>query len=237
MRNLRRTWPAVAMVCCVGVGVVGAKQTQQPPQAGQAQVEKTPLEANPVGLFDGHTDVGNVDPTYAGSAEYDKSKGTYTVAGSGENIWFGTDAFQFVWKQASGDVTLTADIRFLGAGRNPHRKAVLMVRQNLEADSPYADVALHGVGLTSLQFRDAKGGDTHEVQAEVSAPKRVRIMKRGDSFTMWVAGTDGKFALEGTTGKIELKAPFYVGIGVCSHEKDVVEKAVFSKVELGLGSS
>ena len=35
-----------------------------------------------------------------------------------------------------------------------------MIRQGLDADSAYVDVALHGDGLTSLQFRDAKG-DRH----------------------------------------------------------------------------
>lgn len=199
---------------------------------GQGRIEKTPLEADAAGIFEGHRDVGDVGAAYAGNVEYDAQKGTYTVTGGGENIWFDHDAFQFVWKQASGDVSLAADIAFLGAGKNPHRKAVLMVRQNLEADSAYADVAVHGVGLTSLQYRDEKGGMTHEVQANVDGPNRVRMVKRGDYFTMWVAGADGKFALAGATGKIVLEGPFYVGIGVCSHEKDLVEKAVFSKVEL-----
>ena len=198
----------------------------------RTQGDTTPLEANPVGMFEGHRDVGYVDPQYPGSVDYDASKGTYTVAGSGENMWFDKDAFQFAWKEASGDVSLSAAIEFLGAGKNQHRKAVLMVRQNLEADSPYVDVALHGVGLTSLQYRDEKGGTTHEVQANVSGPKRVRILKRGDYFTMWVGGANGKFELAGATGKIVLTEPFYVGIGVCSHEKDVVERAVFSQVEL-----
>ena len=45
-----------------------------------------------------------------------------------------------------------------------------MIRQSLDADSAYVDVALHGDGLTSLQFREAKGAATHEVQANVSAP-------------------------------------------------------------------
>jgi Tol biopolymer transport system component len=158
-------------------------------------------------------------------------------------MWFGEDAFQFAWKEIAGDVTLTADISFIGKGvnesrntdrdaHNAHRKAVLMVRQNMEGDAAYADVAVHGSGLTSLQFREEKGATTHEVQANVSAPKRVRIERRGDYFTMWVAGADGKFALAGATGKIALAGPFYVGIGVCSHDKDVVEKAAFSKVEL-----
>jgi TolB protein len=185
-----------------------------------------------VGIFEGHRNVGNVGAAYEGSVEFDEGKGTYTVTGGGENMWFGSDAFQFAWKQISGDVTLTADIAFVGAGKNPHRKAVLMVRESLDADSAYADVAVHGEGLTSLQYRDEKGAMTHEVQASVSAPKRVRIVKRGSYFTMWVAGEDGKFQLAGATGKIVWKGPFFVGIGVCSHEKEAVEKAVFSNVEL-----
>src|SRR6266404_2810224 len=111
-------------------------------------------------------------------------------------------------------------------------KAVLIVRQSLDADSAYADVALHGSGLTSLQFREEKGVATHEIQASVSAPKLLRIEKRGAYFTMSLADADGKFHLAGGSTRIALKEPFYVGIGVCSHDKDVVEKAVFSNVEL-----
>jgi hypothetical protein len=183
-----------------------------------------------VGIFDGHEDVGTV--LHPGSVEYDAAKGSYTIAGSGENIWFAADGFQFVWKKISGDVTLTADISFIGKGMNEHRKAVLMIRQSLDADSAYADVALHGSGLTSLQYREEQGANTHEIQANVSAPKRVRIEKRGVYFAMSLAGADGEFHLAGGSTRVALKEPFYVGIGVCSHDKDVVEHAVFSNVEL-----
>jgi TolB protein len=191
-------------------------------------------EGGAVGIFEGTGDVGNVQ--HKGSVEFDAAKGTYTIAGSGENMWFASDEFQFAWKKGKGDVTLTADIAFLGAGKNEHRKAVLMIRQNREGDSVYADVAVHGSGLTSIQYRDERGATTREVQANVNAPKRVRIEKHGDYFTMWVAGADGKFALAGATGKIVLTGPYYVGIGVCSHDKDVVERAVFSGVELKEGA-
>ncbi|MGB4783311.1 MAG: hypothetical protein WAQ77_01245, partial [Candidatus Acidiferrum sp.] len=184
----------------------------------------------PIGLFEGRGDVGAVP--HAGSVEYDAAKRSYTISGSGENMWFATDGFQFAWKKVSGDVKLTADISFVGKGVNEHRKAVLMVRQSLDADSAYADVALHGSGLTSLQYREEKGAATHEVQASVSAPKRLRIEKRGAYFTISLADADGKFHLAGGSTRIALKEPFYVGIGVCSHDKDVVEKAVFSNVEL-----
>jgi TolB protein len=183
-----------------------------------------------VGIFEGHKDVGIV--LHPGSVVYDAAKSSYTIAGSGENMWFTTDGFQLVWKKVSGDVTLTADISFIGKGVNEHRKAVLMVRQALDADSAYADVAVHGSGLTSLQYREAQGADTHEIQANVSAPKRVRIEKRGSYFAMSLAGTDGEFHLASGSTRVALKEPFYVGIGVCSHDKDLVEKAVFSNVEL-----
>jgi Tol biopolymer transport system component len=184
----------------------------------------------PVGLFEGHGDVGAV--LHAGSVEYDTAKRNYTIAGSGENMWSAADEFQFVWKKVAGDVTLTADISFIGKGVNEHRKAVLMLRQSLVADSAYADAALHGSGLTSLQYREEKGTATHEIQANVSAPKRLRIEKRGAYFSMSLAGADGDFHPAGGSTRVALKEPFYVGIGVCSHDKNVVERAVFSNVEL-----
>ncbi len=147
-------------------------------RAGQSNV----TAAVHAGIFENHGDVGTV--LHPGSVEYDAAKASYSISGSGENMWLGSDAFHFAWKKMSGDVTLTADISFLGKGVNEHRKAVLMVRQSLDADSAYADVALHGSGLTSLQYREQKGAGTHEIQANVSAPKRLRIEKRGAYFSI-----------------------------------------------------
>ena len=180
-------------------------------------------------LLPEHADVGTV--LHPGAVNYDTAKATYTISGSGENMWFTADAFQFAWKKLSGDITLTADVSFVGAGGNAHRKAVLMIRQSLDADSAYADVALHGNGLTSLQFREEKGATTHEVQANISAPKRLRIEKRGDYFYMFVEeGNELQFAAG--SPRIAVQGPFYVGIGVCSHDRDVVETATFSNVGL-----
>ena len=183
-----------------------------------------------VGVFESHGDVGTV--LHPGSVDYDKSKKSYTIAGSGENIWFSTDDFHFVWKKASGDLAVAADISFLGTGGNPHRKAVVMVRQNLDTDSPYADVALHGNGLTALQYRDAKGAITREVQAHATGPKRIRITKRGDYVYMSVSADGGEPQVAGGWLRVPISGTFYVGIGVCSHDKDVIEKAVFTNVEV-----
>ena len=183
-----------------------------------------------LGIFQDHQDIGTV--LHPGSVEYSPAQQTYTISGSGANMWFGEDDFHYVWTKVSGDVSLTADIAFVGATGNNHRKAVLMIRQSLDANSAAVDVARHGDGLTSLQYRDATGANTHEVESNISAPRTVRIEKRGDYFYAFVSGSDGKLQVAGASTKLALTGPFYIGIGVCAHDKDVVEKAVFSNVKL-----
>jgi TolB protein len=183
-----------------------------------------------LGIFENQADIGTV--RRPGSVSFDPANGTYLIAGGGENMWFGSDAFHFVYKTASGDLTLASDIRWIGTGGNPHRKACLIIRQTLDPDSPYADAALHGDGLTSLQYRDTPGGLTREIQSNISAPVRLRIEKRGDYVSMSVAPADQTLRPAGGTFRIRFKEPFYVGLGVCAHEVDGLEKAVFSKVEI-----
>jgi TolB protein len=187
--------------------------------------------AQSVGIFTEHADVGTV--LHSGSASYDSSKNAYTLVGSGENMWATADAFQFAWKKISGDMEISADISFLNSGGNEHKKAVLMLRQSLDADSVYADVALHGNGLTSLQFRDEKGGTTSEVESKMSAPARLSITRLGKYVYMSLAqqGSDVHFA--GGSVRIPLgDGEIYAGIGVCSHDKNVTEQATFSNVEI-----
>jgi len=186
--------------------------------------------AQSLGILAGHSDVGTV--LHAGSAAYDSSNNAYTLTGSGENMWATVDAFQFAWKKISGDVEVSADVSFLNSGGNEHKKAVLMLRQSLDADSVYADVALHGNGLTSLQYRDEKGDTTHEVESNISAPARLRITRVGKYVYISLAkqGSDVHFAAGSV--RIPLDGGFYAGIGVCSHDKNAVEQATFTNVEI-----
>jgi TolB protein len=187
-----------------------------------------PLAAqNPIGVFEGRGDVGATPKT--GSVEF--TGGEYRVTGGGANMWAAEDAFHFVWKRVTGDVTLTADVRFEGAGAVAHRKAVLVVRQDLTPGSAYADAAVHGDGMTSLQFRPTPGAATQEVRSTVTAPTRIRIERRGNQFTI-AAGKAGEELVSTGPQMVQLSGPVYVGIGVCSHDANVLETAVFSNVRL-----
>jgi TolB protein len=173
-----------------------------------------------VGIFEDQSDVGSLK--MAGTAEF--GGGVYRVSGGGANIWANADAFHFVWKKASGDVSLSADIGFEGTGVAPHRKAGLMIRQSLDADAPYADVMIHGDGLTSLQYRESPGGLTKELRSKASKPRSVTLERRGAQFTMRVG--------EEIVGPValQLQDPVYAGLAVCSHDDTVLETALFRNV-------
>jgi len=183
-----------------------------------------------LGIFDKQADVGG--PHIPGAVVYDPAAGSYTITGGGTNMWFKTDAFHFVWKQASGDLSVAANVVFVGTSTQPHRKAGVMIRQSLDTGSPYADVVVHGNGLVALQYRDEPNGDTHEIQSNVNAPARVRLEKQGDYITMAVSDANGVMHNAGGWVKVKFTAPFYVGLGVCSHDDTVSETAVLSKVEV-----
>ena len=183
--------------------------------------------AESLGLFESQGEVGK--PSKAGSVAFDAAAQAYEVAGGGANMWATNDDFHFVWKRLSGDLWLAADIEGLGAGNgDAHRKACLIIRQSLSPDSAYVDVAAHGSGLTSLQWREQAGGQTHEVQANVSGPTRVGLERQGEVFFMTLAPKGGQLQNSGAYTRIKLADPVYVGLAVCAHDDKALEKARFS---------
>lgn len=180
-------------------------------------------------IMDSHADLG-VTPK-AGTMEFDAAHNAYRLTGGGANIWAKEDAMQFAWRRLTGDLTITADVNFVGTGAVAHRKAVLMVRQDLTPGSAYADVALHGDGLTAIQYRPAAGGETLEARATVTAPLRLRLERRGNTFTAYAAKQGGEFTAIGTQ-TVALSNPVYAGLGICSHDANVLETAVFTNVRI-----
>lgn len=196
-------------------------------------VNATFAASKKLGEFEGQTDIGEV--ASPGTLKYDAKSDVYTVGGSGENMWFDKDEFHYVWKMVSGDLSLAANIEVQSSGdkANAHRKAVIMIRQSLEGDSVYADIALHGDKLTSLQFRDEKGGITREIRTINAGPKRLRLEKKGNYVYMSAGEDEDSMKPTGSSVELAFSDPYYVGIGVCAHDNANFEYATFSNVEFG----
>ena len=182
-----------------------------------------------LGVFTQNSDVGNVE--IPGVASYDAEKQEYSLRGSGKNIWFGEDEFQFLYKKMKGDFILTAQVEFEGAGVDPHRKIGWMIRHSLESNSPHVSALLHGDGLTSLQFRDTSGADMKEKTLLIGAPDVIQLVRKGNTYTMLAAHRGDTFISEEISGDF-LAEDVLVGLFICSHNAAVTEKATFRNVRI-----
>jgi hypothetical protein len=200
----------------------------------------------PIGIFDGQSDIGSA--LVPGSASYDAGTKQYTINSAGYNVWYTRDEFRYLWKKMSGDVSLAAGITYPDPNGYGDRKAVLVIRQDLDDDSKEAVTALHGLGMIHLAQRPEKdvrvtdmeyriggrgrpGGATPDSLVAVMA-QRIGIEKRGDSFALFVSLEGEPMHQFGPPINLHIEGPFYAGIGFCSHLPDKSDTAVLSDVVL-----
>ncbi len=217
MRGTAAGWIAVTLLV-----QLGARMTVAAPPADR------------IGIFEAQTDVGSVTPP--GTASYDAAAGRYLLGAAGANTWYHVDAFHYLWIKTAGDWTLSADVAFPPAAYrhepNPHRKGILMFRQSLDAGSAYAALAVHGSGLTALQYRRERGANTQGIELEIDLPKTIRIEKRGDRFTAFASLNGEPPHPIGASTRLRLKSPYYLGLGALSHDVDTIDEVQFSRVAL-----
>jgi len=183
-----------------------------------------------LGLF---TNRGSVGKTPIGcEARYDAEKGEYRITGGGANMWYAEDAFYFVWKHITGDVKLSADVEWVGTSAEPHRKAVLIVRQNLDPGAVYADAVSHGDGLTALQFRGKPSEQTYHVFTQVEGKVHLELERKGSRYTMLAGKPGGEMKTLGPVEYVSMSGQVLVGLGVCSHVAGKLETAIFSNVKV-----
>jgi hypothetical protein len=202
--------------------------------------------AVPLGIFEGQSDIGSA--VVAGSASYDAATKSYTINSAGYNVWYMRDEFRYLWKKMSGDVSLAADISYPDANGYGDRKAVLVIRQDLEDDSQEAIAALHGAGMIHLAQRPQKGVRVQDLEFRMGGrggrgaanpdtlvnviARRIGLEKRGDSFALFVSLEGEPMHQFGPPITLHLAEPFYVGIGFCSHLPDKSDTAVLANVVL-----
>jgi hypothetical protein len=219
--------------------------TQVSPPSDFHRPDRTVNE--PIGIFEGQSDIGSA--VIPGSSKYDPISKQYTIVSAGYNVWYVRDEFRFLWKKMSGDISLAADINFPDSLGYFDRKALLVIRQSLDDDSKEVLVALHGDGMIHLACRPEKGLRIKDMEYRIGSrggipggkspddlvtnhAKRIGIEKRGDSFALFVSMDGEPMHQFGAPIQLNIKAPFYVGIGFCSHLPDKADTAVLSDVVL-----
>lgn len=182
---------------------------------------------NTIGIFENQFAIGD---TKQGSAVYNAQDQEYTIEGSGNNIWFNHDGFQYVCRQMDGDFILRCNASFIGKGVEAHRKLGWMIRSSLDSTSACASVAVHGDGLTSLQYRKENNDSMMEVKAKLTGADVIQLERRGNTYIMSVAHKGEIFTEDSV--QLDLGDKVYAGLFVCSHNPTITEKAVFYNVRI-----
>ena len=195
----------------------------------QAPPQPIPTLEKPLALFDGHGDIGPV--LKSGAVVEDAASGALVIEGAGANMWFAADEGHFLWKRIKGDFIVSARVEFIGQGVEAHRKIGWMARSAMDTGSVQASAVVHGDGLTSLQFRRISGGDTEETPLPLSGADQVQLERRGSTYIMSAAKFGDPY-VSVRVEDIELGDEILVGLFVCSHNAEIVEKARFTNVRI-----
>ena len=186
-------------------------------------------QQQPVGIFEGHADIGAI--TLTGTAMFNTPSQEYRVGGYGNTACGNKDEFHFMWKLMKGDFILYARGRFEDKEVEQQGKFGWMVRQSLEGSSPQVSAVVKGEGLTSLEYRKNANETASEIVGKLTHADVIQLQRTGSIYTMRIAKFGEPFVTQQITG-LDLGDEVYVGLFVCSPDKDVMKNGLFWDVQI-----
>jgi regulation of enolase protein 1 (concanavalin A-like superfamily) len=173
-------------------------------------------------------DVGAVG--VAGSMS--QSGTTFTVRGSGADIWGNADAFQFVHQKLRYNGEVIARVASL-TNTNGWAKAGVMIRGDLTSGAAYALMALTPTSGASFQFRTTAGTQSQMSGQDwgVGAPQWVRLVRAGNTITAYTSNDRTNWKSQGSA-TLTLPDEVYVGLAVTAHNNATLNTAVFEQLSV-----
>jgi regulation of enolase protein 1 (concanavalin A-like superfamily) len=219
---------SITMAATISVGlVVGSHADGQIARATFDHVSITSGSTTIASLPSGWStrDIGAV--AAAGSAS--ESGGTYTVKGSGDDIWGTADAFRFVYHKLTGDGSIVARVASLQAVE-AWTKAGVMMRETLDAGSKHVSMIVSGAKGLAAQRRLHTNRESVSASAGAgTAPFWVKVQRVGNTFSGFIS-SNGSTWKQITSDSILMTSTIYVGLAVTSHHDGALAKATFDGV-------
>ena len=165
--------------------------------------------------------------------------GTYTMTGSGADIWNNGpagdrhDEFHFAYKTLSGAGSITARVMSV-QNTNGWAKAGVMIRETLDGGSKHAFACVTPSNGVASQGRPMTGADSYNTnQTGMSTPHWVKLERStSGSFTVSHSadGTTWQPVTGDTPQSISMNSNVYIGLALTAHNATATCEAVFSNV-------
>lgn len=170
-------------------------------------------------------DIGSVGTN--GSAAY--TNGTFTVAGSGFDIWGSSDSFQYVYQPWTGNGQIVAEVNSI-TDTAPYAKAALMFRSTLDANSANGIIFVSPAQGVLMQSRTSTGGSTATIGTTPgTTPGWISLILSNNVLTGY-SSPDGLNWTPVGTNLISLGSSLYVGMAVTSKSNPALNTSTFSNV-------
>ena len=160
--------------------------------------------------------------------------GTYTMVGSGADIWavnsVEADEFHFAYKMLTGTGSMVAKVESVD-NTNNWAKAGVMIRETLDPDSSHAMMVVTPGQGASFQRRPGTGATSLNTDdSEIVAPYWVKIERSiSGSFSGSISANGTTWTLVGTES-IQMDSNVYIGLAVTAHDASAACQAVFTNV-------
>lgn len=180
-------------------------------------------------------DVGST--SVAGSTTFDGATGQYTLRGSGFDIFFNEDGFQFASTTLTGDGEIRARITSQ-TNQNPWAKAGVMFREQLTGPSRQVMMFTTPMGAGNgfgMVWRTATGAAANYGAGPAlnATPNNwVRLVRAGDSFTTFASANGTAWTLVGNVTLTGMPASLHVGLALTSGSTLELSTATFDNVQI-----
>ena len=157
--------------------------------------------------------------------------GTFTMTGSGADIWGTADEFHFAYKMLSGVGSIVARVESVDPTNN-WAKAGVMIRETLEPGSKHAMTVVTPAQGVSFQRRvETDNTSSNTDAAGLAAPYWVKIERDlAGNFTGSRSADGSTWEMIGVWENIQMGANVYIGLAVTSHDAALTCQVVFTNV-------
>ena len=171
----------IARVQIEAYDAAGHRLTFSP--SGRFEIAAGPPVALPRGWFS--RDIGSVGEP--GSATFDGT--TFTVSGSGRDIWGTADEFQYTFTLVNGDFDIVARVESV-QNVNQWTKAGLMIRESVAPGARHASVFVTPTTVKGIAFQRrpvTDGGSVNTSGPATTAPVWLRLSRTGNNVSAYCA--------------------------------------------------
>ncbi len=172
------------------------------------------------------SDIGAVG--VSGSTTF--SSPTWTITGSGSDIWNNADAFRYVYQNSNGDCSVVTRVASI-SNTDVWAKSGVMIRESAAPGAINAAVLVTPANGVTFQWRGVTDGGYGYTQVwGHTAPKWLKITRTGNSIAAFYSDNGTLWTQVGTAQTVNMTPNATIGLALTSHNNGTLCTSTMNSV-------